>query len=88
MQYLNITLSRLPTFLLPCPRCGHRMVITAVAPAPGANGVESNGLEEITHGCVQCGTTLTRTIRLIAGDHTRAPAGSDFDASLSAGSAE
>jgi hypothetical protein len=42
------------------------MVVTAVTPARFANGIESNDLEDVTHGCVQCGTTLTRTIRLIA----------------------
>jgi hypothetical protein len=25
--------------------------------------MESNDLEDVTHGCAQCGTTLTRTIR-------------------------
>jgi hypothetical protein len=38
------------------------MAIIAVAPARFA-GVDSNDLEDITHGCVQCGTTLTRTVR-------------------------
>jgi hypothetical protein len=42
------------------------MAITAVDPAPLANGVASNDLEDVTHGCVQCGTTLTRTIRSTA----------------------
>jgi DNA-directed RNA polymerase subunit RPC12/RpoP len=67
MQYPNIAASRLPSFLLPCPHCGHRMVITAVAPAQAG----SDKLEDVTHSCVQCGTTLTRTIRLQTGDaHT------------------
>ena len=44
------------------------MAITAVAPARYVNGVESNDLEEVTHTCVQCGTTLTRTIRPLSGD--------------------
>jgi len=39
------------------------MAITAVAPARFAGSVGSNDLEDITHGCVQCGTTLTRTVR-------------------------
>ena len=44
------------------------MAVTAVTPARFAGGVESNDLEDITHGCVQCGTTLTRTVRPLAGD--------------------
>jgi hypothetical protein len=43
------------------PHCGHRMVITAVAP-----GAESNELEDVIHG-VQYGATLTRTIRRAPG---------------------
>lgn len=43
------------------------MVIMAVTPARFA-GVESNDLEDITHGCVQCGTTLTRTVRPLTGE--------------------
>jgi len=68
MPFKDVTPSRLPSFLLPCPHCGHRMIITAVAPARFASGVESNHLEDITHGCVQCGTTLVRTVRPFAGD--------------------
>jgi hypothetical protein len=41
------------------------MAITAVAPVQSNGGAESN-LEDITHGCVQCGTTLTRTVRQLA----------------------
>jgi len=41
------------------------MAITAVTPARFV-GVEANDLEDITHGCVQCGTTLTRTVRLLS----------------------
>jgi hypothetical protein len=67
MRHPSVTPSRLPTFLLPCPFCGHRMAITAVKPAMYAIEVEDgNGqdteLEDVTHGCIQCGTTLTRTI--------------------------
>jgi hypothetical protein len=43
------------------------MVIMAVTPARFA-GADSNDLEDITHGCVQCGTTLTRTVRPLAGE--------------------
>jgi len=39
------------------------MAIMAVAPAPSSDNAESTNLEDITHGCVQCGTTLTRTVR-------------------------
>jgi hypothetical protein len=42
------------------------MVIIEVTPARFAGGVESNDLEDITHGCVKCGTTLTRTVRPLA----------------------
>jgi hypothetical protein len=63
MNYLEVTPSQLPSFLLPCPHCGSRMAITAVAPALYANGEESNDLEDITHTCVQCGATLISTRR-------------------------
>jgi hypothetical protein len=39
------------------------MVVTAIEPAPLAYGTASSGLEDITHSCSQCGTTLTRTMR-------------------------
>ncbi len=56
------------------------MAITDVSPARLANGAESNDLEDVTHTCVQCGTTLTRTIRPLPGDaHTLA--GADFKVS-------
>jgi hypothetical protein len=42
--------------------------MTGVMPARFDNGVESNELEDVTHGCVQCGTTLTRTIRPLGAD--------------------
>jgi hypothetical protein len=67
VPFKDVTPSRLPSFLLPCPHCGHRMVIMAVTPARFA-GVDSNDLEDITHGCVQCGTTLTRTVRPLTGE--------------------
>jgi hypothetical protein len=44
------------------------MAITAVAPAGPSDNAESSNLEDITHGCTQCGTTLTRTVRAIAKD--------------------
>jgi hypothetical protein len=67
MRYQGVALSYLPSLLLPCPHCGHRMVVAAVEPARLANGAASNDLEDITHGCVQCGTRLTRTVRSLAG---------------------
>jgi predicted RNA-binding Zn-ribbon protein involved in translation (DUF1610 family) len=64
MHYLDGAPSRLPRFFLPCPHCGHRMAITAIEPAPPLGyGTASSHLEDITHGCAQCGTTLTRTMR-------------------------
>jgi len=68
MRYRHAGPSGLPSFLLPCSHCGHRMVITGVVPALLANGAESNDLDEVTHSCVQCGTALTRTIRPLLGD--------------------
>jgi len=68
MSHHNVAPSRLPTFLLPSPFCGHRMAVTSVTPtmlAATAEG-ENTELEDVTHGCVQCGTTLTRTILPIA----------------------
>jgi hypothetical protein len=61
MHYKDVTPSGLPSLMLPCSHCGHRMEITAVAPALYANGTASNDLEDITHTCVQCGTMLIST---------------------------
>ena len=48
-MYRNgIAPSRLPTFLLPCPHCGHRMAITSVAPARFDAGSAANDLEDVT----------------------------------------
>ena len=58
MHRAEIASSRLPSFLLPCPHCRNRMEITAVAPLWDANGID---LEDITHSCVQCGSTLIST---------------------------
>jgi hypothetical protein len=44
------------------------MAITAVTPARPGDSAEPGDLEDITHGCVQCGTTLTRTVRPLAED--------------------
>jgi len=46
------------------------MAVTSVTPAMFAAEAAAEGenteLEDVTHGCVQCGTTLTRTILPIA----------------------
>jgi DNA-directed RNA polymerase subunit RPC12/RpoP len=55
--------SHLPSFLLPCPHCGNRMVVKAVTPVPVDGSEDRSDLDDITYGCVQCGTTLTRTVR-------------------------
>jgi hypothetical protein len=39
------------------------MAVTEVTPARPGGGAESNNLKDITHGCMQCGTTLIRTVR-------------------------
>jgi hypothetical protein len=43
------------------------MVIVAAGPVRLANGAASNDLEDVTHGCAQCGTRLTRTVSSLAG---------------------
>jgi endogenous inhibitor of DNA gyrase (YacG/DUF329 family) len=68
MHRKDVSPSRLPSFLLPCPHCGHRMAVVTVAPTRMDTGAESNELEDVTHGCVQCGTTLTRTVRPFTGE--------------------
>ncbi len=73
VSFKSVAQSNLPSFLLPCPYCGHRMAITAVTPARSNTDEKVSGLEDITHGCVQCGTTLTRTVRSLA-DGDREPA--------------
>jgi predicted RNA-binding Zn-ribbon protein involved in translation (DUF1610 family) len=63
MYRKDVPPSRLPSFMLPCPYCGQRMAITIIEPAPLAYGAAYGDLEDSTHGCAQCGTTLTRTMR-------------------------
>jgi hypothetical protein len=60
MRYQEVSPSRLPSLLVPCPLCVHRMVITAVEPALLADRAASSDLEDITHCCAQCGMTITR----------------------------
>ncbi len=63
VPFKNIVPSSLPSFLLPCAHCGNRMVIRAVTPVSLEGGSESSNLDDITYVCVQCDTTLTRTVR-------------------------
>jgi hypothetical protein len=67
MRCQDVAPSHLSSLLLPCPHCGHRMVIVAAGPVHFADGAASNDLEDVTHGCVQCGTMLTRTVSSLAG---------------------
>jgi hypothetical protein len=40
------------------------MVVKAVTPVPVEEGADArSGLNDITYGCAQCDTTLTRTVR-------------------------
>jgi predicted RNA-binding Zn-ribbon protein involved in translation (DUF1610 family) len=55
--------SHLPSSLLPCPQCGNRMAVRSVTPLPSDGGVACANLDDITYGCVQCGATMTRTVR-------------------------
>jgi DNA-directed RNA polymerase subunit RPC12/RpoP len=66
MKCSDVAPSHLPSLLLPCPLCGSRMVIKAVEPALLPDGAAANDLQEVTHGCDQCGTKLTRIIRPLA----------------------
>jgi hypothetical protein len=63
MHYKNVAPLHLPSFLLPCPHCGSRLAIMAIAPARLGNGAASNNLEDVTHTCVQCGMVLVGTRR-------------------------
>jgi hypothetical protein len=39
------------------------MVVRAVTPVPLEDNAKTSSLDDITYGCVQCGTTMTRTVR-------------------------
>ena len=52
--------SFLPSLIMPCPYCGHRMVVTSIEPA--ASTSSESDLEDVTHACKQCGTELVRTV--------------------------
>ncbi len=39
------------------------MVVRAVTPVPVEDSEYASSLDDITYGCVQCGTTMTRTVR-------------------------
>jgi hypothetical protein len=42
------------------------MVMATIVPALLADRTPSSDLRDVTHGCVECGTTLVRTIRSLA----------------------
>jgi len=52
--------SFLPSLIMPCPYCGHRMVVTSIEPA--VTSTSESDLEDVTHACQQCGTELVRTV--------------------------
>jgi hypothetical protein len=63
MHCTDVPQSGLPSFMLPCIHCRHRMMFAAIQPARLANGAASNDLEDVIHRCEQCGATLIRTMR-------------------------
>jgi hypothetical protein len=52
--------SRLPGLMLPCPRCGGRLVMRALEPT-----LHADDIKDVTHGCERCGAELTRTMRVL-----------------------
>ena len=50
--------SSLPRFMIPCPHCGGRMIVTSIEATP-----LKPDCEDITHGCISCGSELTRMFR-------------------------
>jgi hypothetical protein len=43
--------------VVPCPCCGQPLKIVSVVPTPLADD-----FEDVTEGCLQCGTELVRTV--------------------------
>jgi hypothetical protein len=39
------------------------MEIATIVAVPAAFGIDADDLEDVTHGCQQCGTSVTRTMR-------------------------
>jgi DNA-directed RNA polymerase subunit RPC12/RpoP len=52
--------SHLPSLIMPCPYCGHRMVVTSIAPT--SSDPSESEFEDVTHACRSCGTELIRTV--------------------------
>jgi DNA-directed RNA polymerase subunit RPC12/RpoP len=63
MYRRDVPPSGLPSLMLPCTQCGHKMMFAARQPARLANGAASNDLEDAIYRCEQCSTTLIRTMR-------------------------
>jgi hypothetical protein len=57
MRRQPIEPSRLPSLMLPCPRCGQRFTAVAVEPAKFADDVD-----DITEACLRCGNEMVRTV--------------------------
>ena len=64
MRRQPIEASRLPTLMLPCPRCGHRFVAVSVEPTRFGED-----LDDVTEECLRCGNELVRTVRSIVNSH-------------------
>jgi hypothetical protein len=64
MRRQPIESSRLPTLMLPCPRCGHRFVAVSVAPTR-----VGDDLDDVTEECLRCGNELVRTVRSVVNSH-------------------
>jgi hypothetical protein len=39
------------------------MEITTITAVPAGFRIDADDLEDVTHGCLQCGTTVIRTMR-------------------------
>jgi hypothetical protein len=53
--------SALPRFIIPCPHCGGRMIITSIV----TKSFDPE-CEDITHGCTTCGGELSRLFGPVA----------------------